>query len=39
MMGWSKIEDFTLQRNGLLKVSDDLCAPMTIQDCIAEIVE
>jgi hypothetical protein len=39
MRGWSKFEGFTKQGNGLLKASNNPCAPMTIQDCIAEIVE
>jgi hypothetical protein len=39
MGGWSKFEGFTMQKNGLLKVSHDTCAPMTIQECDAEVVE
>jgi hypothetical protein len=39
MGGWSKFEGFTIQGNGLLKVSHDLCALMMIQECDAEVVE
>jgi hypothetical protein len=39
MRGWSKFEGFTMQGNGLLKVSHHPCAPMTIRECVAKVVE